>query len=238
MNGLPYFPFYPADYLSDERVIGLSIVGEGCYIRMLCFQWREGSIPADRSAIVMLCKGYDGPGIDEAMSLFIIDARTGRLFQKRLRAEMEKLSKQYKLKKIGGIEGAKRRWHTNRIPNGIPNGLPLGKSGYSDSDSNSNIRTIVELLNLKAGKNFKPGNKVTVRHIKARLAEGFTVDDFMAVLEIKVAQWKDDPKMAPFLRPETLFGTKFEGYLNEAPGRGRKMTKEEYDAARSAAEKD
>jgi hypothetical protein len=35
------------------------------------------------------------------------------------------------------------------------------------------------------------------------------------VIDKKAKQWKDNPDMCKFLRPETLFGTKFEGYLNE-----------------------
>ena len=76
------------------------------------------------------------------------------------------------------------------------------------------------------------------RLIKARLNEGYTINDFKAVIDKKAEEWKDDPKMAQYLRPETLFGTKFESYLN-APNASRKTaqatfnertyTKEELD---------
>lgn len=50
------------------------------------------------------------------------------------------------------------------------------------------------------------------------MSEGFNVDDFKAVIDKKCADWlKTD--MEKYLRPETLFGTKFEGYLNEKQGR-------------------
>lgn len=75
------------------------------------------------------------------------------------------------------------------------------------------IYNIVEYLNDKAGKNYKPTTKATQTHIKARLSEGFTVDDFKTVIDKKVKEWKGT-KMDAYLRPETLFGTKFEGYLN------------------------
>ena len=51
--------------------------------------------------------------------------------------------------------------------------------------------------------------------IKARINEGFTIDDFKKVIDIKTAEWKDDPKMSKYIRPETLFSNKFEGYLNQ-----------------------
>ena len=73
---------------------------------------------------------------------------------------------------------------------------------------------VVEYLNQKTGKNFKHTSKVTQRHIRARLAEGFTVSDFKQVIDKKCSDWLRDQKMKEYLRPETLFGAKFESYLN------------------------
>ena len=72
---------------------------------------------------------------------------------------------------------------------------------------------IVQYLNQKTNKNFKHTSKVTQRHIRARLAEGFTVSDFKQVIDKKCSDWLRDQKMKEYLRPETLFGTKFESYL-------------------------
>ncbi|WP_431189194.1 conserved phage C-terminal domain-containing protein [Cytobacillus firmus] len=30
-------------------------------------------------------------------------------------------------------------------------------------------------------------------------------------------EWKSDPQYSRYLRPETLFGSKFEAYLNQKP---------------------
>lgn len=76
-------------------------------------------------------------------------------------------------------------------------------------------RQIVTYLNHKTGKSFKHTTKQTRGLINARMAEGFTVDDFVRVIDNKVDEWARDPKMAAYLRPETLFGSKFEGYLNQ-----------------------
>ena len=73
---------------------------------------------------------------------------------------------------------------------------------------------IVQYLNQKTNKNFKHTSKVTQRHIRARLAEGFTASDFKQVIDNKCNDWLRDQKMKEYLRPETLFGTKFESYLN------------------------
>lgn len=76
------------------------------------------------------------------------------------------------------------------------------------------INEIIEYLNEKAGTKYKPTTPKTKDTIKARLKEGFTVDDFKTVIDKKVAEWKGT-EWEKFLRPQTLFGTKFEGYLNQ-----------------------
>lgn len=76
---------------------------------------------------------------------------------------------------------------------------------------------IIEHLNQKANKGFRWQSKATQKHIQARFKEGFTLEDFIKVIDFKVSEWKDDKKMQQYIRPETLFGTKFEGYLNQAP---------------------
>lgn len=94
----------------------------------------------------------------------------------------------------------------------------------TNKNVNNNVKNIykdiVEYLNQKTGQKFKHTTKSTQRHINARLSEGFTLDDFKTVIDKKVAEWGHEPKagekdMRPYLRPETLFGPKFEGYLNQ-----------------------
>ncbi|MCQ6531117.1 conserved phage C-terminal domain-containing protein [Bacillus mycoides] len=74
---------------------------------------------------------------------------------------------------------------------------------------------IISYLNEKAGKSYKHKTAKTRTLIKARFKDSFTIDDFKRVIDIKTAQWLKDSNMNQYLRPETLFGTKFEGYLNE-----------------------
>lgn len=78
---------------------------------------------------------------------------------------------------------------------------------------NTNIKYIVDYLNQKTNSAYRPNTPKTVSLIKARLSEGFTVDDFKKVIDTMTAEWRGTD-MEKFLRPETLFGTKFEGYLN------------------------
>ena len=88
------------------------------------------------------------------------------------------------------------------------------KKKASPSDE---IITILEDLNnkIKSKKGFSPLAQCNQNLIKARMSEGFTVENFITVNEKKVKQWLHDPEMSKYLRPATLYGNKFDGYLNE-----------------------
>ena len=76
-------------------------------------------------------------------------------------------------------------------------------------------KEVLEYLNEKAGKRYKAVDR-NLRHIKARLREGFTVDDCKSVIDKKCAEWAKNERMNQYLRCETLFGGKFESYLNQS----------------------
>ena len=84
------------------------------------------------------------------------------------------------------------------------------------NDKNT-YKDIVEFLNQTAKTNYKHTSKKTQTLIRARKNEGFTLDDFKTVIQNKTKDWKDNEKMSRYIRPETLFGPKFESYLNEKP---------------------
>lgn len=88
----------------------------------------------------------------------------------------------------------------------------LQQSNTSNNTTN-NIKDIIDYLNTVLQTNYKYKSANTQKHIKARLEEGFTFDDFKAVIDKKTEEWKDT-EMQQYLRPETLFGNKFESYLN------------------------
>jgi uncharacterized phage protein (TIGR02220 family) len=77
------------------------------------------------------------------------------------------------------------------------------------------VSEIITYLNDKAVTQYKPSSKKTMDLIKARWNDGFTLDEFKIVIDKKTAEWLNDGEMCKYLRPETLFGTKFESYLNQ-----------------------
>ena len=92
-----------------------------------------------------------------------------------------------------------------------------------------NIKEIVGYLNAKLGTRYLPANEKTQRLITARFNENkkYTVADFKEVIDKKVKEWKGT-EMEKYIRPETLFGTKFESYLNQKEATGRNSKIGEY----------
>ncbi|MBQ7307318.1 MAG: conserved phage C-terminal domain-containing protein [Clostridia bacterium] len=78
------------------------------------------------------------------------------------------------------------------------------------------IKGIVDYLNLKSNSHYKFSSSKTQSLIKARINDGFTLEDFKVVIDNKCEEWLGTD-FEKFLRPETLFSNKFEGYLNQKP---------------------
>lgn len=79
---------------------------------------------------------------------------------------------------------------------------------------NDRIKEIVAYLNEKTDSSYRANTPNTRKHIIARLKQEYTVDDFKHVIDVKCAEWKGTD-FEKFLRPDTLFGSKFENYLQQ-----------------------
>ena len=79
---------------------------------------------------------------------------------------------------------------------------------------------VIDYLNAKTGSSYRATTEANVKPIRARLNDGYTVEDCKKVIDTKSGQWLNDPDMSKYLRPETLFRpSRFEGYLNECRGK-------------------
>lgn len=109
------------------------------------------------------------------------------------------------------------------------NPTPIGNKSDTHTDLNpeqkinllkdSSIKdiycSVVDYMNKAIGSKYKATSRETQRFIHSRLEEGFTVDDFKTVIDKKTKEWKSTD-MEKYIRPSTLFGNKFEQYLNQA----------------------
>ena len=92
------------------------------------------------------------------------------------------------------------------------------KNENTKTENNNNIflicQEVISYLNLKAKKNFKVDTASHQKFIKARLKEGYVLEDFKKVVDIMVAKWKGTD-YEQYLQPQTLFGNKMDNYLNQ-----------------------
>jgi uncharacterized phage protein (TIGR02220 family) len=103
--------------------------------------------------------------------------------------------------------------------NGNPaEGEPIPNINTDNNPNEKPYKIIIGYLNSKAGTAYRATSKETQRHISARLKDGFTVDDFKTVIDKMYSKWKGT-EFEEYLRPSTLFGTKFENYLNSKPAK-------------------
>ena len=123
--------------------------------------------------------------------------------------------------KANGSKGGRPKSNALEENPNKPNGF-LEEPKKADYDCDCDIdcdkeiySRVVRYLNDAAKTNYKTSSRKTRDLIKARLNEGYKYEDFVVVIDKKVNEWASDPKMSKFLRPETLFGSKFEGYLNQ-----------------------
>lgn len=103
----------------------------------------------------------------------------------------------------------------DKSPDRSPDVASLEEDKEKEEDIDRELYiSIVSYLNEKAGTNYRPNTAKTKTAIHARLSEGFKLDDFKTVIDKKCAEWMGT-EWEKFIRPETLFGTKFESYLNQ-----------------------
>lgn len=114
MKSTPAFQFYPADFLADENVALMSLAGRGAYITLICFCWREGSIPEDTVKMGRLC-GIDGSAMAQLLGELLpcFELANGRYIHPRLEKERAKQVEYKNERSESGKRGAEKRWHNN-----------------------------------------------------------------------------------------------------------------------------
>jgi uncharacterized phage protein (TIGR02220 family) len=126
-------------------------------------------------------------------------------------------------------------------PHGEPR-FPIGGNDYINTtvsntvgNTDSFLKTVEEIisyLNERSGKKFRSSSKQTRSLINARLRDGYTIEDFRHVIDVKCSQWRGDAVMDRYLKPGTLFApSHFEGYVNEMAPNTNKFSEKykEYD---------
>ena len=113
------------------------------------------------------------------------------------------------------IEMSKRQCRRTKDEQKTNADIDIGLDIYKELDIDLDlIKDIVEYLNMICGTKYKHSTANTKKHIRARLKDGYVFEDFKEVIDKKSKEWLGT-NMERYLRPDTLFGTKFESYLNQ-----------------------
>jgi len=137
MKNIPAFQFYPSDFLSDENVALMNNTEVGCYIKLLCYCWKQGSIPNDVNKIARLCNETEESMAQLWIAIsccFKDGVNEGRLTHQRLEKERQKQLKFSKERSESGRKGAEIRWK-NSTAIAKPIAKPMAKDSSSSSSS-------------------------------------------------------------------------------------------------------
>jgi uncharacterized phage protein (TIGR02220 family) len=232
---MPALQFYPADWRKDLAVQALGYHDRGVWFEMLCLMHESSErgvmlingAPIAEDVIARLL-GLDNQTFNHTLGTLLTYGVAKRrqddnaIFSKRMVDDEKLCQVRREAGKLGGnpaLLKQKRTTWDKQIP------TPSSSSSSSSTDSKAAAVGILEYLNEKASKNFKPV-KANLSLITARLSEA-TVDECRAVVDAKVQEWQNDPKMCGYLRPETLFGAvKFAGYLGQLGDAGASGAKD------------
>jgi uncharacterized protein YdaU (DUF1376 family) len=187
VNNSPAFLLYPADLLSDEHVVLMTNQELGCYIKLLCYCWREGSIPDDISKIARLC----GEPTEVMAQLWLAisscftehENEPNRLTNPRLKSERKKQEEHRKERSESGKKGANSRWNkSNGSAITQPIAEPMANDGFSFSFSNKNNNA--QFDSFYSSYPLKRGKKAALKQwLKNPTLSNGLFDTIMAALE-------------------------------------------------------
>ena len=224
----PAVNFYTSDFLTGVSFMNNEQVG--AYIKLLCYQHQFGhlseqqlkTVTQDELVLSKFKKDKNNLYFNERMEIEIKKKQSysesrarNRLKKETYEKDMNNICETYEQH----MENRNRNININK--NNLENNRVIGEEETFKVASDGSLlsettKKVIDKLNELAETSFRSSSKTTQAKIQARLNEGYTLDDFIVVIEKKVRDWKNT-EMAKYLRPETLFGNKFEGYLNERP---------------------
>lgn len=111
----------------------------------------------------------------------------------------------------------KTNWYQAVNPNRdnvIVKPVSVEKEKDSKSEYSEVVSNIINYLNKKLDTRYRQ-TSTTQNLIVSKLKTGYTYDDFVTVIDNKYNDWFNDEQFSKYLRPSTLFGNKFENYLNQ-----------------------
>lgn len=206
-NKDPAVLFYTADFLADTTLWNYEELGR--YIKLLCIQHLQGGIAED-----------DFLAVTEASSRVASKFNLcddGMYRNKRMREETEKrqlFSESRRANRQGKTTKETHTKVTSATSDDHMKNICKSSVSHMENENINVIKDVIDYLNSKLNTKYQYKADYIKRHINARISEGATFNDFKIVIDKKYNEWYGTD-FAKFLRPETLFGTKFSQYLNQ-----------------------
>jgi uncharacterized phage protein (TIGR02220 family) len=252
----PAFLFYSKDWI--EGTAEMYPAEKGIYIDLLCYQHQKGDLPNDIERLARLVRLTTDEFIPiwenikdkfQVMDNRMVNQKLNQVMSERsekgirnfISGTFASLLRVNKLSKkdydsirsdfkIDNFIDSDRELITERLTEWFNLRLKSIANANEDVIINKDsitIKEIVVYMNNKLGTSYKSDTNKTQESIRARMNEGFIIDDFKTVIDVKYDEWKNTD-MEKYLRPETLFGNKFESYLNQKSTKNGK-NKDEVD---------
>ncbi len=154
-----YFPFYPNDFASDDKVEAMSTLAVGAYTLLLCKAWQNGgTLPDDDARLAKWARVTANawekikPQVTAAFQM-----ADGVWVQGRMTREYAKATSAIARKSDGGRRGAAKRHGIPRgIPSGIPTGIDSGIPAVRGSGSDSGSGSLTEISDSAACESQPP----------------------------------------------------------------------------------
>lgn len=211
-NKSPAFLLYAKDFMID--VMDMTDEEAGQYIKLMCRQHIQGNIHPR----------FIEDLSEEVKSKFVRDNQ-GNYYNRELKRNSDKRNKYSESRRSNRLSGSQSKKHMKDISSTHEESYEKhmdnedvkekeDENEYENNKVGEFTEHVIATLNQTCGTKYKATSKKTKSLVHARMEEGFTLEDFETVIAKKATEWTGT-EYEKFLRPETLFGTKFEGYLNQ-----------------------
>lgn len=205
---LPYFQFEPAAYLSGDITI-CSMEAQGVYINLCCLYWQNDCKLGLSKALRRFNQGL----INELIEEDIIKVTEDQLVINFLDEQKSALLLRREKLSAAGRKGGKAKTKPSLSDD---KATPKHLEEKRKEETKDNIipllsEEVICYLNEKLNRSFKSTDSVR-KHIGARHKDGYELEDFKKVIDSKYREWIGNESMKKYLRPSTLFGTKFDEY--------------------------
>ena len=219
MATLPYIQLYVSDYLADT--MHLTAEEHGAYMLLIMNYWQtEKPIPKNRLQGVTRMFNDRWDSVQQTLNEFFEIDENGDWFHKRIQQDLQKVKEKSKQASEAGKKSAIKRAENKGVSKGSSTTVQRKSNDRSTIEEKREKRKdiysplkkdVIDYLNHVTNKNFR---SIDNKFLNARINDGYKLEDFKKVIDVKSSQWLNTGQ-DKYLRPDTLFGNKFDSYLNE-----------------------